>query len=153
MRIKVHHQHLTFSIPKRLKKDFFCIIRYLTITFPVFTMFSVTAFAETVLTEADCGKTIPLKSQEEVMVSLPSNPTTGYGWAMVEEGKDAAVVVVSKEFRTSASPSGSVGAGGVELFRLRLLKAGRFTVTFVYRRSWEKEREPERVFRIVLEEQ
>jgi inhibitor of cysteine peptidase len=133
--------------------NFLRIIRYLSIIFLVFTLLSVTAFAETVLTEADCGKTIPLKSQEEVMVSLPSNPTTGYGWVMVEQSTDAAVSVVSKEFRTSASPAGSVGAGGVEQFRLRLLKAGRFPVTFAYRRSWEKEREPERIFHIVLEEQ
>jgi len=153
MRSQVHHPHLTFDIPKRLNKGFFLSIRHLTIAFLVFTMLSVTAFAETVLTEADCGKTIRLKSQEEIMVSLPSNPTTGYGWAMVEQDTDAAVVVVSKEFRTSASPSGSVGVGGVELFRLRLLKTGRFTVTFVYRRPWEKEREPDRTFRIVLEKQ
>jgi len=153
MRCTVHHEPFMFSILKRLKKNFLLIISYLTTIFLVPTLFSMTAFAETVLTEADCGKTIQIKSQEEVMVSLASNPTTGYGWAMVEQGSDAAVVVVSKEFRTSASPSGSVGAGGVELFRLRLLKTGRFTVTFVYRRSWEKEREPERVFRIVLEEQ
>lgn len=153
MRITVHHQHLTFSIPKRLKKNFPLVIRYLTTIFLVPTLLSVTAFAETVLMEADCGKTISLKSQEEVMVSLPSNPTTGYGWAMVEQDTDAAVAVVSKEFRRSASPAGSIGAGGVELFRLRLLKAGSFTVTFVYRRSWEKEREPERVFRIILEGQ
>jgi len=35
------------------------------------------------------------------MVTLPSNPTTGYSWEMVEQGEDAAVLVVAKEFRTS----------------------------------------------------
>jgi predicted secreted protein len=58
---------------------------------------------------------------------------------MVEQGEDAAVLVVAKEFRTSVGTSGRVGAGGVEHFRLCLLKAGRFTVTFVYRWSWEKD--------------
>ena len=87
------------------------------------------------------------------MVALSSNPTTGYSWEMVAQGEDAAVMVVGKEFRPSAGSSGRVGAGGVEHFRLRLRKAGRFPVTFVYRRSWEKEQEPERIFRIILEEQ
>ena len=94
-----------------------------------------------------------LKPQKEVIVTLPSNPTTGYSWEMVEQGEDAAVLVVAKEFKTSVGTSGPVGAGGVEHFRLRLLEAGRFTVTFVYRRSWEKDQEPERIFRIILEEQ
>lgn len=149
----VHHQHFVFSIPKRLHRNFFCYMRCVTMAFMVFLLLSVAAFAETVLREADCGKTVRLRPQEEAIVTLPSNPTTGYSWEMVEQGVDAAVVVVSKEFRTSAGAAGSVGAGGLEYFRLRLLKAGRFTVTFVYRRPWEKEQEPERIFRITLEEQ
>ena len=149
----VHNQYFVFSIPKRLHRNFFCYMRCVAMAFMVFLLLSVTAFAETILTEADCGKTVRLRPQEEAIVILPSNPTTGYRWEMMEQGVDAAVVVVSKEFRTSAGASGSVGAGGREHFRLRLLKAGRFTVTFVYRRSWEKVHEPERIFRITLEEQ
>jgi len=150
---KVHYQHFVFSIPKMLHQYFFCNMRYVNIAFMVFLLLSVAAFAETVLTEADNGKTVRLKPQKEVIVTLPSNPTTGYSWEMVEQGEDAAVVVVAKEFRASIGASGRIGAGGAEHFRLRLLKAGRFTVTFVYRRSWEKEQEPERIFRIILEEQ
>ena len=147
---KVDHQHFVIGIPKRLNRYF---LRCGAMTFMVFLLLSVAVFAETVLTEADCGKTVRLKSQEEAVVTLPSNPTTGYSWEMAEQGVDAAVVLVSKEVRTSAGESGRVGAGGLEHFRLRLRKAGRFTVTFVYRRAWEKEKEPERIFRITLEEQ
>jgi inhibitor of cysteine peptidase len=147
---KVRHQHFVISIPKMLNRYF---LRCGAMAFIVFFLLSVAVFAETVLTEADCGKTVRLKPQEEAIVTLPSNPTTGYSWEMVEQGVDAAVVVVSKEFRVSAGASGRVGAGGMEHFRLHLKKAGRFTVTFVYRRSWEKEKEPERIFRITLEEQ
>jgi inhibitor of cysteine peptidase len=156
---KVPYQHFVscvlqgISIPKMLRRYFFCNMRCLTIAFMVFLLLSVAAFAETVLTEADNGKTVRLKPQKEVRVTLPSNPTTGYSWEMAEQGEDAAVLVVAKEFRMSAGASERVGAGGVEHFRLRLLKAGRFTVTFVYRRSWEKDHEPERIFRIILEEQ
>ena len=120
--------------------------------FMVFLLLAVAACA-TVLTEADNGKTVRLDPQKEVIVALSSNPATGYRWEMVEQGEDAAVMVVANEFRPSAGSSERVGAGGVEHFRLRLRKSGRFTVTFVYRRSWEKEQEPERIFRIILEEQ
>ncbi|MDP1990850.1 MAG: protease inhibitor I42 family protein [Syntrophales bacterium] len=147
---KVRHQHFVISISKMLNQYFF---RCGAMAFMVFLLLSVAVFAETVLTESDCGKTVRLKPQEEAIVTLPSNPTTGYGWEMVDQGVDAAVVVVSKVFRTSTGASGRVGAGGLEHFRLRLRNAGRFTVTFVYRRSWEKEKEPERIFRITLEEQ
>jgi inhibitor of cysteine peptidase len=146
---KVRHQHFVISTSKMLNQYF---LRYGAIVLMVFLLLSVAVFAETVLTEADCGKTVRLKPQEEAVVTLPSNPTTGYSWEMAERGVDATVVVVSKEFRLPAGASGRVGAGGLEHFRLRLRKAGRFTVTFVYRRSWEKEKEPERIFRITLEE-
>lgn len=128
-------------------------MRYLTIVVIVMLMLSVEAFAETVLTEADNGKTLRLKPLEEVNVTLSSNPTTGYNWEMVEQVESAAVVVVSKEFKASEDTSARVGAGGIMNFRLRLIKAGRFTLTFIYRRSWEKVHEPERIFRITLEEQ
>jgi inhibitor of cysteine peptidase len=147
---KFHYQYFVISIPKMLNQYF---LRCGAMAFMVFFLLSVAVFAETVLTEADCGKTVRLKPREEAIVTLPSNPTTGYSWEMAEQGVDAAVEVVSKEFRTSAGASGRVGSGGLEHFRLRLRKAGRFTVTFIYRRSWEKEQEPERIFRVTLEEQ
>jgi inhibitor of cysteine peptidase len=147
---KVRHQHFVISTSKMLNLYF---LRCGAMVFMVFLLLSVAVFAETALTEADCGKTVRLRPQEEAIVTLPSNPTTGYSWELAEQGVDAAVVIVSKEFRTSAGASGRVGAGGLEHFRLRLEKAGRFTVTFVYRRAWEKEKEPERIFRITLEGQ
>lgn len=136
-----------------LHRLFFCNMSCLTTAFMAFLLFAVAACAETILTEADNGKTVRLAPQEEVMIALSANPTTGYSWEMVEQGADAAVIVVASEFRPSAGSPERVGAGGVEYFRLRLRKAGRFPVTLVYRRSWEKEKEPERIFRIILEEQ
>jgi inhibitor of cysteine peptidase len=134
-----------------LHRYFFCNMRVLTVAFMVILLLSFTVFAGTILTEADNGKTVRLKPQKEVIVTLPFNPTTGYNWEMVDQGAETAVLIVAKEFRSSANPSGRVGAGGEEYFRLRLLKSGRFAVTFVYRRSWEKELEPERIFRILIE--
>jgi inhibitor of cysteine peptidase len=149
---KVHYQHVVFSIPKGLQRNFFCCMGCVTMAFMVFLLLSVTAFAETVLTEVDNGKTVRLGPQQEVLIVLPSNPTTGYSWEIVGQKEDAAVAVVSKEFKTSVDEPLRAGAGGLELFRLRLLKAGRFTVTFVYRRSWEKEQKPERTFCITMEQ-
>lgn len=147
----VRHQHIVFSVTRTVRRYCLCGMRCLTVAVAVTLLLSFAAFAGTVLTEADDGKTVRLKPQKEVIVILPSNPTTGYSWEMMEPGAEAAVMVVAREFRPSAGTSGRVGAGGMEYFRLRLLKEGRFTVTFVYRRSWEKELEPERIFRIVLE--
>jgi inhibitor of cysteine peptidase len=149
---KFDHQYFGIRIcsPKMLNQYF---LRCGAMVLMVFLLLSVGVFAETVLTEVDCGKTVRLKPQEETVVMLPSNPTTGYSWEMADQGAGAAVVLVSKEFRTSAGESGRIGTGGLEHFRLRLLKPGRFTATFIYRRSWEKEKEPERIFRITIEGQ
>ena len=137
---KARYQHFDFNIPNSFHQHFFCFMRCMTAAMMVSLLFTVAALAETVLTEADCGKTVRLKPQEEAIVTLPSNPTTGYSWEMADQGGDTAVVVVSKEFRPTAGASGRMGAGGMEHFRLRLLKPGRFTVTFVYRRPGKRTR-------------
>jgi inhibitor of cysteine peptidase len=126
-------------------------IRMMTTTVLCVFVFSLTAAAETALTEKDNGRTLCLKPREELLITLPANPTTGYRWEAAEPGDNPAVQLIAVGFMPSAAPYGAIGAGGVERFRIRLLKPGRFAVAFVYRRPWEKDRAPEGVFRLILD--
>lgn len=99
------------------------------------------------LDESDNGRTVAITTGNDLIVSLPGNPTTGYGWEVTIA--DPSVV---KEAQPVAYMSSStlVGSGGTYTFQYRTLKAGRTDITFVYRRSWETGVEPLKSYRITL---
>jgi inhibitor of cysteine peptidase len=75
---------------------------------------------------------------QTLMVTLASNPTTGYSWQVAEADKAVLRQVGDAEFKSSA-PSNPplVGAGGTETFHFESIGAGTTTLRLVYRRSWE----------------
>jgi inhibitor of cysteine peptidase len=102
-----------------------------------------------VLGAEDLGRTVALSAGQVLVISLASNPTTGYSWEMAEG--DAAVVqqVGEVEFSPSA-PVGEplVGSGGTETFRFEAAGQGQTTLTLVYHRPWEKGVEPLETFSV-----
>ena len=65
--------------------------------------------------------------------SLDSNPTTGYSWSAHFDTEF--LELVDTEYEPS---SDLIGAGGIESFEFRALKAGDTEITMVYERSWEE---------------
>src|SRR5437867_13420794 len=64
---------------------------------------------------AQSGTSVALASGQDLVVRLPSNPTTGYRWIYVEP-KDAVLRVDGPStFEAARSTGGAVGAGGTEL--------------------------------------
>ena len=74
----------------------------------------------------------------ELVITLASNPSTGYRWEVAEADKAVLHQVGDAEFKSSA-PSNTqvVGAGGTETFRFESIGAGTTTLKMIYRRSWE----------------
>jgi inhibitor of cysteine peptidase len=81
---------------------------------------------------------------EECLLTLPSNPSTGYRWELQAGAAGVVEQVGQAEFQPSPDDTGlpRVGAGGVEVFRLRAIRAGDTTLHFVYRRAWESAQTP-----------
>jgi len=84
--------------------------------------------------------------KEEIMIPvnasmtyiLPSNPTTGYGWTMLEsEG-----LVVKDEYKATPVPEGWTGGGGCQYYTITAEKAGTYTFKAVYERPWETDVDP-----------
>lgn len=74
---------------------------------------------------------------QDFLITLPSNPTTGYSWTAKASG--SAVAVEGSAYQRSAgSGRPMMGAGGQQLFILQAVKAGTATVTFSYARPWQK---------------
>ena len=97
----------------------------------------------------DNGSLVFLKPSQVLVVTLESNPSTGYQWEV--SAMDTAVLqqMGKAEFLPSASTGRQiVGAGGMERFRFKALKSAESSLKLVYRRPWEKEAEPAATFSI-----
>ena len=98
-------------------------------------------------TYTDADKTISANVNQEFVITLDSNPTTGYNW---EEDYDVGMLklVESKYEPGKQAEEGMVGAGGTQYFRFQALKTGTTEITLTYKRSWETESADQKVFTV-----
>jgi len=90
-----------------------------------------------VKTYIDSGQTIDIGVNQEFVIAIGANPTTGYDW---EVSLDETILeLVEKTYKPAEEAEHEiVGAGGVDYFRFKALKAGEAEITMVYKRSWEE---------------
>ncbi len=101
-------------------------------------------------TYTDSGQTISIGANQEFVIALGSNPTTGYSWQ--ESHDDNMLKLVESKYETGKeAKQGVVGAGGVELSRFKTLKTGKTEITLVYKRPWEAEVLDQKVFTVNIE--
>ena len=86
-------------------------------------------------TYTDEGQTIETSVNQQFVIALGSNRTTGYSW---QESHDEAMLKLVEYIYKEKPKPGLVGAGGVEYFRSKAVKTGRTVITLVYRRPWEE---------------
>jgi len=88
-------------------------------------------------TYTNSGQRIDIGVNQEFVIALGSNPTTGYGW---QESYDQNMLeLVEKAYEPGEeAKQGLIGAGGVEYFRFKPLKIGKSEITLVYKRPWEE---------------
>ena len=82
------------------------------------------------------GKNLPesmsMDVGETVKMKIESNPTTGYQWTTKVESEF--IDVVKEDY---VSNSDLIGAGGIQEFDFKALKAGKTIIVMNYGRSWE----------------
>lgn len=104
--------------------------------------------ADVTLGAADNGRQVELSSGQVLVVTLASNPTTGYSWEVSEVDEAVLTQLGEAEFRQAPAEGEPVtGAGGTETFRFAAA-AGETTLTLVYHRPWEKDVEPLETFTV-----
>jgi inhibitor of cysteine peptidase len=98
---------------------------------------------EVVLDAEDDGSQVALAVGQGLVVTLASNPTTGYSW-QVADGLGPALAQVGEALYREAPQDGTplVGAGGTETFRFEAKAAGQARLVLEYRRPWEENVEP-----------
>ena len=98
-------------------------------------------------TYTDSAQTINIGTNQEFIIALDSNPTTGYMWQESYNGSMLELVEKHYEMGEKAE-QGAVGAGGVEYFQFKALKTGTTEITLVYKRPWEEEPIDQKVFTV-----
>jgi len=98
-----------------------------------------------VKTYTDPAQTINVSVNQEFIIALGSNPTTGFTW---HRSHDTTMLeLIEKTYEPSEeAEQGLIGAGGIEYFRFKVLKAGKTEITMVYKRPWEEEIIDQKVF-------
>jgi inhibitor of cysteine peptidase len=101
-----------------------------------------------VLTSDNSGTTYRMDIDEVIVVSLDSNATTGYEWAIDELDE---TVVTSLGSTYIAPANGAVGQGGIEEWTFEALDSGITTLSLKYWRPWEGDASIVDRFELMLE--
>jgi predicted secreted protein len=83
------------------------------------------------------GGAVSLKVGAVMEVRLDANHTTGYSWIVAPVANPVLMRQGKAEYLDNTAES-RVGAGGVEVWRFKAVKAGKQGLQFEYRRPWEK---------------
>ena len=75
-----------------------------------------------------------VKVNNEFMIALASNPTTGYSWMVKSDPKY--VQLVNSTYIPYKTKSGIVGSGGIQIFIFKAIKPGITWITMEYQRPW-----------------
>jgi inhibitor of cysteine peptidase len=92
------------------------------------------------------GESVRVGIGQVVEVALPSNPSTGYSWQVVEV-PEFLVQTGPAGFESEAEPD-VVGAGGTELLRFEVSASGSGALRLEYRRPWESDAPAREVFEV-----
>jgi len=81
------------------------------------------------------GKQVELSVGQSLVVTLESNATTGYSWALAQNSDESVLSKTGDEY--VAPQTTLVGAGGKEEWAFKALKKGNSTISLGYSRPWE----------------
>ena len=94
--------------------------------------------------ERECAP-LDLVQGQELVLSLPSNPTTGFRWEMRNPGSPV-LRSLGPEVYSNPQDSDLVGSAGVSTWRFRVVQSGEEHLQLAYRRPWETDVAPEKNF-------
>jgi inhibitor of cysteine peptidase len=97
----------------------------------------------------DHGGQVDLAVGQTLVLTLESNPTTGYRWEVVEAEQSVLQQKGEVEFKVDSDlDPPPPGTGGVEIFRYAAVGAGETRLELGYHRPWEEGVEPLETFSI-----
>ncbi len=93
--------------------------------------------------QSDCPQ--QLHVGQKLIVSLPSNPTTGYRWS-IQDSAGGVLRSLGPEVYTSSDNGQLLGSGGQSTWRFQVFAPGSGRLRLTSQQPWEPEAEPAQVF-------
>jgi inhibitor of cysteine peptidase len=88
---------------------------------------------------------VRLDNGQNLILSLPSNPTTGYRWA-VQDSAGGVLKALGPEVYRNPEDAGIVGAAGVSTWRFHAFTSGTGRLRLTYQQPWAPEVPPVETF-------
>lgn len=99
------------------------------------------------ISQKDNGKTFTLFKKDSLRISLESNPTTGFSWAISNNDTTLMQQLRKSDFE---SKSKNLGAQGKQIFHFQPKALGETIIKLIYRRPWETDKAPIDTFQVVI---
>ena len=93
----------------------------------------------TVEKQSECP--VQLRSGQNLIVTLPSNPTTGYRWA-IQDSAGGVLHALSPEVYSNPEDAGIVGSAGISTWRFQAFAAGNGRLRLTSQQPWAPEVQP-----------
>lgn len=90
------------------------------------------------------GREVTLAVGQDLELALSENRTTGFRWDLKNKAEPTCALVSS----TFDPPKGHTGNGGVHRWQFRAVHAGSGEIELEYRRPWEKDATPTKVYKV-----
>ena len=88
---------------------------------------------------------VELTNGQNLILNLPSNPSTGYRWA-VQDSAGGVLKALGPEVYRNPEDAGIVGAAGVSTWRFQAFAAGTGRLRLTYQQPWAPEVPPVETF-------
>lgn len=88
--------------------------------------------------DTDNGSQVTLEVGQTLVLSLASNPTTGYQWGIAELDE---AILRETDHQYKADWPVTIGSGGKEVWRFQALNSGTTRLSLEYTRPWEENAE------------
>ncbi|MFH1407106.1 MAG: protease inhibitor I42 family protein [Candidatus Omnitrophota bacterium] len=95
---------------------------------------------------------IEVDAGEEFVITLDSNPASGYRWELAEAPDETMLEFIRSRYIADRNTDDRIGAGGKEIWTFMGLEAGETEILLEYVRPWEKNIPPaeEKKFSVVI---
>jgi inhibitor of cysteine peptidase len=94
------------------------------------------------------GKQVELSAGQTLVVTLPSNATTGFSWSLADNSDSSVLSETGNQY--IAPQTTLMGAGGNEEWTFQALKKGTSVISMAYSRPWEKDTPPAETFDLTV---
>ena len=119
------------------------------LTLPVFACSSAEG-GDVMLDEKSDGSSVELSLGNNLIISLASNPSTGYAWGVLEMDPTILEKIGGNEFAPPEGTEIAPGSGGREQLTFNAISKGTTTLKLGYKRPWEDQAQPEKLFSVEI---